>query len=84
MNPCGPSAPADRLSGAGAGSALVIRRVVGTLFDEALPVASHSIRRQRQSVQRPRTHGAADVDGALVGGASLETRSFADIIKNSI
>ena len=25
-----------------------------------------------------------DVDGALVGGASLETRSFADIIKNSI
>jgi triosephosphate isomerase (TIM) len=26
----------------------------------------------------------ADVDGALVGGASLEARSFADIIKNSI
>lgn len=25
-----------------------------------------------------------DVDGALVGGASLETRSFADIVKNSI
>lgn len=25
-----------------------------------------------------------DVDGALVGGASLETRSFSDIIKNSI
>jgi triosephosphate isomerase len=25
-----------------------------------------------------------DVDGALVGGAALETRSFADIIKNSI
>jgi len=24
------------------------------------------------------------VDGALVGGASLEARSFADIIKNSI
>ena len=24
------------------------------------------------------------VDGALVGGASLEPRSFADIIKNSI
>jgi triosephosphate isomerase len=24
------------------------------------------------------------VDGALVGGAALETRSFADIIKNSI
>jgi len=25
-----------------------------------------------------------DVDGALVGGASLEVRSFSDIIKNSI
>jgi triosephosphate isomerase (TIM) len=25
-----------------------------------------------------------DVDGALVGGAALETRSFADIVKNSI
>jgi triosephosphate isomerase len=25
-----------------------------------------------------------DVDGALVGGASLEERSFADIIKNCI
>ena len=24
------------------------------------------------------------VDGALVGGASLEARSFADIVKNSI
>ena len=27
---------------------------------------------------------APDVDGALVGGAALEARSFADIIKNSI
>jgi triosephosphate isomerase len=25
-----------------------------------------------------------DVDGALVGGASLDARSFSDIIKNSI
>jgi triosephosphate isomerase len=25
-----------------------------------------------------------DVDGALVGGASLEAQSFADIVKNSI
>jgi triosephosphate isomerase len=25
-----------------------------------------------------------DVDGALVGGAALEVRSFADIVKNSI
>jgi triosephosphate isomerase len=25
-----------------------------------------------------------DVDGALVGGASLEARSFADIVKNSV
>jgi triosephosphate isomerase (TIM) len=28
--------------------------------------------------------GQTDVDGALVGGASLELRSFADIIKNTI
>jgi triosephosphate isomerase len=28
--------------------------------------------------------GLPDVDGALVGGASLEARTFADIIKNSI
>jgi triosephosphate isomerase len=28
--------------------------------------------------------GQPDIDGALVGGASLEVRSFADIIKNSI
>jgi len=28
--------------------------------------------------------GQPDVDGALVGGAALEARSFADIIKNSI
>ena len=28
--------------------------------------------------------GLPDVDGALVGGASLEDRSFADIVKNSI
>ena len=28
--------------------------------------------------------GQPDVDGALVGGASLEARSFADIIKNSV
>src|SRR5688572_28656710 len=28
--------------------------------------------------------GQPDVDGALVGGASLEVRSFSDIIKNSI
>ena len=26
----------------------------------------------------------SDVDGALVGGASLEVRSFSEIIKNSI
>jgi triosephosphate isomerase len=25
-----------------------------------------------------------DVDGALVGGASLEAQSFAEIVKNSI
>ena len=32
----------------------------------------------------PELLGLPDVDGALVGGASLEERSFADIIKNAI
>jgi triosephosphate isomerase (TIM) len=28
--------------------------------------------------------GQPDVDGALVGGASLEIRSFSDIVKNCL
>ncbi len=62
-----------------------IRGLVGKLFDETI---ARRVRIQyggsvkgsnaRELMSQP------DVDGALVGGASLETRSFADIIKNSI
>lgn len=64
---------------------LFIRRLLGTMFDEAV---ARRVRIQyggsvkpanaRELMEQP------DVDGALVGGASLETRSFGDIIKNSI
>jgi triosephosphate isomerase len=62
-----------------------IRRLLTSLYDEA---AAKRVRLQyggsvkaanaRELMSQP------DVDGALVGGASLEPRSFADIIKNSI
>jgi triosephosphate isomerase len=64
---------------------LFIRRVLGTLFDEA--VARRVRIQYGGSVKASNARelmGLPDVDGALVGGASLETRSFADIIKNSI
>jgi triosephosphate isomerase (TIM) len=62
-----------------------IRQLVGTLFDETV---ARRVRIQYGGSVKPSNArellGLPDVDGALVGGASLETRSFADIIKNSI
>ena len=62
-----------------------IRQTLTSLFDESV---SKRVRVQyggsvkaanaRELMSQP------DVDGALVGGASLEVRSFSDIIKNSI
>jgi len=62
-----------------------IRGVLAKMFDDSV---AKKVRIQyggsvkpsnaRELMSRP------DVDGALVGGASLEARSFADIIKNSI
>lgn len=62
-----------------------IRGLLVKLFDETV---ARKVRIQyggsvkpanaRELMEQP------DVDGALVGGASLETRSFADIVKNSI
>jgi len=62
-----------------------IRGLLAKLFDEAV---ARRVRIQyggsvkpsnaRELMSRP------DVDGALVGGASLEDRGFADIVKNSI
>jgi len=62
-----------------------IRGVLGKMFDEAV---ARRVRIQYGGSVKPSNArelmSQADVDGALVGGASLEARSFADIIKNSI
>jgi triosephosphate isomerase (TIM) len=62
-----------------------IRGVLAKMFDEAVARrvriqygGSVKASNARELMSQP------DVDGALVGGASLEARSFGDIIKNSI
>jgi triosephosphate isomerase len=62
-----------------------IRRILASMFDEAV---ARRVRIQYGGSVKPSNARELmtqpDVDGALVGGASLEVRSFADIIKNSI
>ena len=62
-----------------------IRKLLASMFDETV---ARRVRIQYGGSVKPSNAaelmGQPDVDGALVGGASLETRSFADIIKNSI
>ena len=62
-----------------------IRGLLGKLFDEA---TARKVRIQYGGSVKPANSkelmSQPDVDGALVGGASLESRSFADINKNSI
>jgi triosephosphate isomerase len=62
-----------------------IRGLLVRLFGEAV---SKKVRIQYGGSVKPANArelmSQPDVDGALVGGASLETRSFADIVKNSI
>jgi triosephosphate isomerase len=62
-----------------------IRSTLVSLFDEA--VARH-VRIQYGGSVKPANArelmSQPDVDGALVGGAALEVRSFSDIVKNSI
>jgi triosephosphate isomerase (TIM) len=62
-----------------------IRSLLGKIFDEA---TARKVRIQYGGSVKPSNAkelmSQPDVDGALVGGASLESRSFADIIKNSI
>src|SRR5580658_1520540 len=62
-----------------------IRNLLGKIFDEA---TARKVRIQYGGSVKPANAkdlmSQPDVDGALVGGASLESRSFADIIKNSI
>ena len=62
-----------------------IRGVLASMFDDA---TAKKVRIQYGGSVKPANAkelmGQPDVDGALVGGAALEARSFADIIKNSI
>jgi triosephosphate isomerase (TIM) len=62
-----------------------IRGLLTKMYDEA---AARRIRIQYGGSVKPANArelmSQPDVDGALVGGASLEPRSFSDIIKNSI
>ncbi len=62
-----------------------IRGVLAKMFDDA---TAKKVRIQYGGSVKPANAkelmSQLDVDGALVGGASLEARSFADIIKNSI
>jgi triosephosphate isomerase (TIM) len=62
-----------------------IRGTLATLFDDA--VAKRVRVQYGGSVKASNARelmSQADVDGALVGGAALEIRSFSDIVKNSI
>jgi len=62
-----------------------IRGLLVKVFDET---TARKVRIQYGGSVKPANArelmGQPDVDGALVGGASLEARSFADIVKNSI
>jgi triosephosphate isomerase len=62
-----------------------IRSLLMKIFDDAV---AKKVRIQYGGSVKPANArelmSQPDVDGALVGGASLEARSFADIIKNSI
>ena len=62
-----------------------IRGLLVNIFDEAV---AKKVRIQYGGSVKPANAkelmSQPDVDGALVGGAALEARSFADIIKNSV
>jgi triosephosphate isomerase (TIM) len=62
-----------------------IRGIIAKMFDDNV---AKKVRIQYGGSVKPSNArelmSQPDVDGALVGGASLEARSFADIIKNSI
>jgi len=62
-----------------------LRKVLATLHGDTI---ARRVRIQYGGSVKPNNArelmSQPDVDGALVGGASLEVRSFVDIIKNSI
>ena len=59
-----------------------IRQILGEMSDEPTADKSpHPVRRQRETGQCRELMSQPDIDGALVGGASLDPRSFAQIVK---
>jgi triosephosphate isomerase len=62
-----------------------IRKVLASIYDAE---AARKVRIQYGGSVKPNNAkelmSQPDVDGALVGGAALEARSFADIVRNSI
>ncbi len=62
-----------------------IRRLLGQIYDETV---ARRVRIQYGGSVKPSNArdlmSLPDVDGALVGGASLEVRTFSDIVKNCI
>ena len=62
-----------------------IRRLLGQMYDETV---ARRVRIQYGGSVKPSNArdlmSLPDVDGALVGGASLEVRTFSDIVKNCI
>ena len=64
---------------------MFIRKQLATLFDETV---ARRVRIQYGGSVKPSNArelmSQRDVDGALVGGASLEDRSFSDIVKNCL
>ena len=67
------------------GAHAFIRHLLGKLFDDTV---ARRVRIQYGGSVKPSNArelmSLPDVDGALVGGASLEPRSFTDIVKNSV
>ena len=64
---------------------LFIRKQLAAMFNET--VARHARIQYGGSVKPSNARelmSQRDVDGALVGGASLEDRNFSDIIKNCV
>ena len=57
-----------------------IRALVGDRDEPAAERVRDPLRRLGQARERGRADGLPDVDGALVGGASLEAESFAQIV----
>lgn len=62
-----------------------IRKLLGSMFDDSV---ARRVRIQYGGSVKPgnakELMALPDVDGALVGGAALDVRSFTDIVKNSI